>query len=886
MSWLSRIANVFRSRSVDRDIDAELESHFDEARAAGRDPTEISREFGSRLRAHEAVRDVLVAPWLESLVADTVFGWRQLLKHKAASAAAVLSLALGIGACTAAFRLIDALFLRPLPVADPGSLYVLSYGWIEFNGTADINSSLDYPSFRVLRAAVKDQAELMAISPASRIDITYGSDQEMERVYRQYVSGWTFAEFGLRPAVGRLFTEADDLKPGAHPYAVISYDYWSRRFGKDPHIVGQTFRNGNDLYRIVGVAPPGFTGTETGMVTDLFVPTMMNARGINGPGMLWLRTWVRVRPGAEPEIVRQRLRSQFLAYRREEVKSWPPNAPKREREEYVSAPVLLEPAAAGFSALQKTYRRALAILGVLVCLVLLIACANVANLMTAQAAARVREMALRVSIGAGKRRLVQLVLMESALLALIASTVGIVFAWWAAPFVVGMINPPDDPARLVLPADWRVTIFAVALTFAVTLLFGLAPALRASAVKPASALKGGDDPHTKRRLMHGLVAVQVAFCFLVHFVAGLFIFTFERLANQPTGFSSARVLTLETVSNAEQPAAAWYEVLDHVRALPGVESAAVAQWALMMGGAWIQPVWANGHSPEEYPSPPLFLGVSPGWFETMKIALLDGRDFRSDDTFPHVAAVNEAFARRYFDGRNPVGQTFQIKPEGRTIALQIVAYVRDAHYAEMRVPVRATAYVPFGNMSALSPQGTDRATFLVRSESPNPMALASMLRREIPRARSELRVSNVVTQEELVRDQTIRERMLATLSLFFAAVALVLAGVGLYGVLDYAVVGRRRELGIRIALGARNADIARRVTIEVFSMLVLGAVCGLALGLGSARYIATLLYQVKATDAPMLALPVVTILSAALLAALPPVLRAIHIDPSEMLRAE
>ncbi len=881
MSWLSRIANVFRSRSVDFDIDAELESHFEEACAADRTPAEVSREFGSRLRAHEAVRDAMVATWLESLMADGIFGWRQLVKHKAASAAAVLSLALGIGACTAAFRLIDALFLRPLPVADPGSLYVLSYGYIDHNGVADTSATFDYPVFRMLRAAVKDEAVLM-ISPAGQIDISFGADQEMEKAYRQYVSGWTFAELGLRPVLGRLFTEGDDLKPGANPYAVLSYDYWSRRFGKDPGVIGRKFRNGNDIYQIVGVAPRGFTGTDTGMLTDLFVPTMMNARTINAPGWHWFRIWARLRPGTEPEIVREKLRARFLASRREDAKSWAADSPKRERDAYVSAPVLLEPAAAGSSELQKTYRRALATLGVLVGLVLLIACINVANLMTAQAAVRVREMALRVSIGAGRARLIQLVLMESVILAVIASALGILFAWWAAPFVVGMINTPDYPARLILPADWRVTTFAVALTFLVTILFGLVPALRASSVKPASALKGGENPHSRGRLMHVLVAAQVAFCFLVHLVAGLFISTFERLANQPLGFSAARVLTVGAVSNAEQPAAAWYEALNHVRALPGVESAAIAGWPLMTGW-WNQHVWANGHSPDEGPSP-WFLGVSPGWFETMKIALLDGRDFRPDDTFPRVAAVNEAFARRYFDGRNPVGQTFQIEP-GR-IPLQIVAYVRDARYTEMRVPVPATAYVPFGNMNAKSPQDSDSATFLVRTKSPNPMALASILRREIPRARPEFRVSDILTQQELVDAQTIRERMLAMLSLFFATVALVLAGVGLYGVLDYAVVGRRHELGIRIALGARNGDIVRRVTVEVFSMLLLGAAAGLALGLGSARYIATLLYQVKATDAPMLALPAITILAAALLAALPPVLRAIRIDPSEMLRAE
>jgi putative ABC transport system permease protein len=885
MSWWSRITNVFRSRSVDSDIDEELQSHFFEAQDADRDPADVSREFGSRLRAHEAVRDVLVAPWLESLVADARFGWRQLLKHKAASAAAVLSLALGIGACTAAFRLIDALFLRPLPVADPGSLYVLSYGSIDFDGKIDTSEALDYPDFRLLRAAVKDYAELIASSFSSSIDITYGGSQEIERVHRQYVSGWAFAVFGLKPALGRLFTEADDDKPGAHPYAVLSYDYWSRRFGKDSGVIGRTFRNGNDLYQIIGVAPRSFTGTETGTFTDVFVPTMMAGAQTLNPNVYFLTAWVRLRPGADGEWVRQQLRATLLAHRREEMKAYP-GVPRRRLEYYVSAPVFLVPAAAGFSDVQRYYRMALAILGVLVVFVLLIACANVANLMTAQAAARALEMALRVSIGAGRARLIQLVLIESMLLAAISSAIGILFAWRAAPFVVDMLNAPGSAVQLSLPADWRVTSFAVALTFLVTILFGLAPALRASSVKPANALKGGDT-HAKRRLMLALVAAQVAFCFVVHFVAGLFVSSFERLASQPTGFSSARVLALQTVSKTPQPAQFWYQAMEHLRALPGIESAAVSGFALMSGVRWSQGVWANGHTPEEEGPYSSFLEVSPGWFATMKIALLDGRDFRTGDTYPRVAIVNQAFARHYFEGRSPVGRTVDTKYDGiHRSALQIVGLVGDARYSDMRAPINPTIYVPFGNAPGERENGPWSATFIVRTQSADPMALASNLRIEIPRARAEFRVSNIFTQEELVRAKTIRERMLAVLSLFFAAVALVLAGVGLYGVLDYAVVGRRREFAIRIALGAHHGDIANRVTVEVFSMLIVGAAAGVALGIGSERYIATLLYQVKATDPPMLAIPVITMLTAALLAALPPVLHAIHIDPAGMLRAE
>jgi predicted permease len=883
MSMWSRVLNAFRSDRVDRDIDEELQTHFEEARAAGRDPADAGRALGSPLRAREATRDAVVATWLESLIADAAFGWRQLLKHKSASAAAIISLGLGIGSCTAAFRLIDAMMLRPLPVADAGRLYVLSYDTGDARGGTVTGDSFDYPGFRKLRAALNEDAELMAIGYAGRFDLTYGSDADMEKAYQQHVSGWTFAELGLKPALGRLFNDSDDVKPGGHPYAVISFDYWSRRFGRDASVIGRTFRAGNDLYQIVGVAPEGFTGTETGTLTDVFVPTMMNGKAINEQNWRWLRIWIHLKPGARPELVQDKLRAALHAHRLEQVKSWP-GTPQQEVDRFLAEPVRMESAAAGRSNLQGNYRRALAVLGVLVALVLLIACGNVANLMTAQAASRAREMALRVSIGAGRRRLVQLVMIEGALLAACASVLGIFFAWWAAPFVVRMINPPDDPARLILPADLRVTSFAVELTFAVTILFGLAPALRASSVKPASALRGGEDPRAKRRLMNALVAAQVAFCFLVHFVAGLFISTFERMSSQPTGFSSARVLTLDTVSKREQPGEVWYQAMDHLRGLPGVESAGVAMWALMSGSGWNGSVWANGHSPEGMLAP-WFLGVSPGWFDTMKIPLLDGRDFRSDESFPEVAAVNETFARRYFDGRSPVGATLETRVERKgRVPVRIVAYVSDARYLDMRSPIPPTVYVPL--RTSPGRENGDSATFVVRIRNGDPLPAASFLRQEVARAHPELRVSNIRTQEELVRRHTTRERMLAILSLFFAVVALVIAGVGLYGVLDHAVLQRRRELGIRIALGAGASDIATRVTVEVFSMLILGGVAGLAFGLASERYITALLYHVEATDFSVLVTPVITVLSAALLAACPPVLRALNIDPAEMLRSE
>jgi predicted permease len=881
MSLGSRLANVFRGDRLSREIDEELRSHIAEAIAHGRDPAEARRSFGPMLAQREKSRDIRLVAWLDSLRADAVFGWRQLMKRKVTSAAAILSLALAIGACTSAFRLIDALLLRPLPVANPERLFALYRQGTGFDGKPQTFDGWAYPDFRLMRAAVKGQAELLAISYAERTDVTYGSDREFEKAYLQYVSGWMFGSFGLRPTVGRLFTENDDQKPGAHPYAVLSHDYWTRRFGQDPNIIGRTLRMGDRLYEIVGVGPETFTGTETGIVTDIFLPTMMHPAAVRDDST-WHRTLAILKPGVATEPLRARLNATSRAFEQERAKGFT-DMSRKAIDRFIDQTLLLEPAAAGTSGLQKDYWVALAAIGTLVLLVLLIACANVANLMTAQAAARAREMALRVSIGAGRWRLVQLALVESAWLAFLAAVMGVWFAWWSAPFVVSRINPPDNPARLFLATDWRVLGFGTALTVGVMLLLGLAPALRASAVKPASALKGGEDPRSRGRLMHALIAAQVAFCFLVLFVAGLFVATFDRLSNRPIGFSAERILTLNTIAQRAQPAVFWDQVAEHLRSVPGVETVALADRPLIDGYGSNSFISVSGAPATEVLA--YFRSVSPGWVGTMKIPMIDGRDFRDGDTAPGVAIVTEAFAKQYFNGENPVGRSFE--RTARHVRYQVVGLVRDAPYRSMREPILPVAYVPFHPVDANGVgQPIREATFVVRTSSSNPLALASTLRREVPRAQPEFRVTNIRSQEELIRAQTVRERLLAMLAFFFAAVALLLAGIGLYGVLDYSVLQRRREIGIRMAIGAQAGDIARRVTADVFAMVLAGAVAGLGLGLACARYLAALLYQVKPTDVTMLALPWIAIFAAALLAAVPAVIRAVRIDPVAMLRSE
>lgn len=821
--------------------------------------------------------------WHESLRADAIFGWRQLVKRKTTSVAAVLSLALGIGACTAAFRLIDALLLRPLPISDPGHLYVVSFAETDPDGKLAKYDSCSYPMFREWRKVVGHRAELIAVSYAERADLTFGPDAEVEKADRQYVSGWIFTSFGLQPALGRLLAESDDLSPGAQPYAVISYDYWTRRFGRDPKVVGRTFRMGQDIFEIVGVAERSFTGTEPGTVTDIFVPTMMNKTAIDSSNSFWVRTFVRPAQGVSTEILDHQMSTAYRAFEQERAKGFI-NFPKHLLEGYPRARLSLRRAATGVSGMQDDYRASLAMLAILGGLLLLIACANVANLMAGQAAARAREMALRVSIGAGRPRLIQLVLVESAWLATFAAGVGAGIAWWAAPVIVSMINPPDNPARLVFSEDWRILAFGLAITIGAMLSFGLAPALRASAVRPVEALKGGGHPHSRQRLMQALIAVQTAFCFLVVFVAGLFVVTFERLSNQRVGFPTDRLLTLETVAEPAQSPVYWSQVADYLRTVPGVDGVALAGWPLMSGTMSNHFVSINAAPPTDVLA--YFLNVSPGWVSTMRIPFVAGRDFLPGEMRPDVAIVNQAFAQQYFDGQIPLGKSFEIVgAKGERTRFRIVGLVGNAVYRDIREPMLPQVYTPF---PSVTPQGAVQplrwATIIVRTTGPNPLALAPTLRREVTLARPEFRVSNLRTQLEIVQSQTVRERLLAKLALFFGLVSLLLAGVGLYGVLDYSVLQKRKEISIRMALGAMPQEVARRVTSEVSTMLVLGGATGVTLGLAAARYIRALLYQVKPTDPRMLGLPVIVILATALLAALPPIIRAVRLDPATTLR--
>jgi predicted permease len=422
--------------------------------------------------------------------------------------------------------------------------------------------------------------------------------------------------------------------------------------------------------------------------------------------------------------------------------------------------------------------------------------------------------------------------------------------------------------------------FALALACAVMFLFGLTPALRASTVHPVSALRGGEDGRSRGRLMQALIAIQVAFCFVVQLASGLFVATFERLSNQPTGFSAERVLNVEAVTNRPEATMLWEQVAERLRAVPGVEKVATIGWPLMSGESAVGDISVGGAAPSEVFSD--FVTISPGWAELMRIPLLGGRDFRATDLNPGAAIVNQSFAKQYFGGDDPVGKWFdRVAGTGARAHFQIVGLIRDARSRDrMRLPIRPTAYIPFASEPAA------RGTFVVRTTSANPLALAATLRKEVAQARPGFRVRDMRTQEELNRTDTVRERLLAVLASFFAGLATLLAGVGLYGVLDYSVVQRRREIAIRMAIGARVGEIVRRLAVGAFAMVCGGAAAGFAIGLAGARYVESMVFQVRVTELAVVAAPLGIILGTTLLAALPSVLRAARIDPAAALRVE
>jgi putative ABC transport system permease protein len=887
LELLRRLAGSLRSSRTDADLEQELRLHVELASAEeqrrGHHPADAARlarlRAGNVALAMDSLRDQRGLPWLASARADLVFAWRQIVRHRVASLAVILSLGFAMGATLAAYRLVDAVLRRPLHVADPSRLFFATFTVHAVDGSAEDRDDFDYPTYRRYVTLTTGQADLMLVGSASRRPIVFdGGDPET--AVQQFVSGNVFATLGLRPAVGRLLGEQDDVVPGGHPVVVLSHDYWQRRFASDPAIVGRTFRMDRGLYEIVGVAAKGFTGTEPGVVTDFFVPAMMNPEALKANGWSWFRIWLRPGPGVDPRQVEALLHSRFQAEHVERAKSFPPDTSRSRVEAFLNERLVLQPAGAGASGIQKTFRRPLWILASLATLLLLIACANVANLQMTRALARRGELALRLSLGATRGRLLQLMLLESALLATLACGAGALFAWWAAPFIVSMLAPAERPVRLILDLDLRAVALGVSLIVAVTMMFGLAHALRASATLPVGALKEIRGQYGHRRLTGTLVAVQMALCVFLLMGASLFVGSLDRLQSRPLGFAPEQLLHVSADSRRQLPAGEWGQLAAALADLPRIESATVAGWAPLSGNRWRSSVTAPGvASPEDAPN---WVSVSPGYFATMRIAMLEGREFRPGDRSPRldeskkpvagVAIVNEAFARVYFGGANPVGR--RVVVDSSEAPMEIVGLARDTVYFSVREDSHPAVYVPL--------EARQSATLLLRtSGSGTPPAQA--IRRQLARLAPDVQFREAVTFESFLTQQLIRERLLAVLSTFFAALALVLAVIGIYGVLNHAVTRERRDIGLRIVLGAGPAHIVVRLTARLLGALGAGAIIGLAGGVAFGRWVQTLLFETDPSDPAALVVPLTLMVVAAVFAVLPPAIRAVRTDPARVI---
>lgn len=891
MSWLSRMANVFRSSAVDRALDEEMQFHIearvDDLVAAGmtRQAAELaaSRQFGNRLRLRESSRDVKLLPWVESVLKDVQFALRMFRKQIVVTGAAIASLTLGLGACLTAFSLIDALILRPLPVREPERLIYLTFP--TYSPASPIGTSFSYPLFSRLRDAARNDVDLFAVSGENRRRVTFRNAEAEDNVRVRFVSANAFSVLGIRPAVGRLLRPADDLSPGAHAVAVVSHSFWRRRFQGDPSVVGTTFTSGEKQLEIVGVAQESFTGIEPGRLVDLWVPIAMYDAGgftFTNREWNWLGVLGRLNPGVTRERARDVLQAPFSQFRREVMagRRGPQHPPARiERD--INAPLTLESAANGPSGLRRQFDRPLWILSILVGLVLLISVSNVANLCLARAAVREREMSLRLSIGATRLRLVQHMLIESVLLAAVASALGLLFARVAGASIIEMLAPSANPVYLDLRIGWRMLSFLCIAGALTSMLFGLAPALRASQVAPIGALRGGEPRATSRTgLPRPLVAVQVSFSLAILFVAGLLLLSFGRLANTNLGFGKDDVLLVRVeapgLQDPEVARIASLQLVQRVRGVPGVSHASLSAWPLFSQGGWISLVRVAGHESDTF-SPP-HIPVSPGFFASMRIRLVEGRDFLPSDSEPlepTAVIVNEAFARRYFGAASPIGRVYHRTGQGKPVRQEIVGVVTDARLDNPRNLPPPTVYVPLRGLG----------TMQVRTAG-DALALRAVIDGEVRATHPSLRATEFTLQATLVANSLLRERLLALLSGFFAAVGLLMAAIGLYGVLSYSVVRRTREIGIRIALGARSGALVTTIVRDAALMTGVGIVVGLAGGLYLSRLVKGLLHDVHPTDALSIAVPVGCLLLTAFFAAVPAARRASQLNPVEALRSE
>jgi predicted permease len=895
-----RLRAFLRREAMESEADAELRFHF-ERQVEKHLKTGMTREeavrrarieFGGHEQLKEEIRDARGVNLVETLFQDIRYGLRILARTPVISCVAVLSLALGIGANTAIFSLIDTVMLRMLPVQKPEELTQVRMRDPR-SPNEEPEGTFTNPLWEALRDRQDFYSGIFAWSWA-QFDLSQGG--AVHDAKGMFTSGDYFSTLGIRPAAGRLLT-ADDDKRGCPAVAVLSYGFWQEHFGGAPSAVGGTLSLDNHTFGVIGVSAPGFFGLDVGNKFDVAIPVCA-AQIFDGPrtrldrrSWWWLNVAGRTKPGVGAEELKTRLgvvSPQIFAA------ALPADWEAKDQQGFLRRTFEPSPVATGTSYLRKQFRQPLHVLMGVVGLVLLIACANIASLMLARASARHREIAVRKALGASRARLIRQLLTECVLLSTAGALLGFFFARWGSSLLVRYISTGDNKVFLDLSFDWRVLSFTAGIAVFTGLLFGVLPAFRSTRVSLTSAMKGSQavdaESRTKFRPGKWIVASQVALSLVLLVASGLFLRSLVKLVTLDVGFDRNNVLIVRAnLHNAkvppEQQPAMFDEIESRLHALPGVVSASRSVMTPVSNYIW------NNFLDVDTPNAPtgdaalaFFNFISPRYLETVRTPLLAGRNFNDGDskTAQRVAVVNETLARRFFPNGDALGKYFRVHPDPGKPALpiQIVGLAKDAKYASLREEAHATAYFPIAQM----PEDAEEQVFELRT-SARPSALISSVQEAVAG------VSKAVPLEfhtlaEQVDDSLVQERLLATLSTFFGGLALVLAMIGLYGALSYLVSQRQPEFGIRMALGAPRGSILRLVMRDVAVVLAGGLAAGTCLAMATVGVLQKMLFGLAPHDTFTFVAATSVLAAVAILAGYLPARRAMRIDPMAALRYE
>ena len=918
-----RLRSLFRRGTVDRELDEELQYHIEQKTrefiAAGLPPREARhaalREWQGVEQIKEECRDMRGVNFLLDLAGDVRYGLRQLRANPGFTAVVAISLALGIGANTAIFSLLDAVLLETLPVKQPRQLVLLKWSakdWpdvvedLEGSSFKDERTGLSwsesfsYPMFEQIRDHSRAFSETFAFA-ANTQRVNVSMNGRAGTAGAQMVSGNYFEGLGVYALHGRPILPSDDA-PSAPPIVVLSHRFWQRQFGQDTSIVGKTMAVNGTSFTVAGIAPPEFFGLEPGSPPDIFVPLSQyphllpeysaaatEMAGATTPSPLtndsrvwWAVVVGRLRPGMTEARAQAELRVLFDQSLGLSKRAY--SDPKR--------PVLgILPASRGLDWLRRKFSQPLFVLMAMVGMVLLIACTNAAGLLLARAAARQREIAVRLSLGARRSRLIRQLLTESILLAAVAGGVGLLLARWSGPVLVAWLSSGRSPVVIALHLDAKVLAFTVLVSALTGIVFGLAPAWRAKRVSLAPALKQG--PGSARRAGRFgpgriLVAGQVALCLVLLVGAGLFLRTLRNLQNADLGFQRDHLLqfSVQPGLNGYQGArlAGYYEELQQrIQATPGVRSVGLSQHALIGGGVSTSSALIPGYTSGKRRVDVYRNGVGPGFFETMGIPQVLGRAIGARDgpLAPKVAVVNERLVKDYFHGDNPIGHRLRFGSIAHPRDFEIVGVVKDARYSRLRDEPPPTAYLSYLQESVVSAA----MTFEVRSRG-DPHVLAGSIRQEALALDKDVPLADIKTQTEAIAQELMQERVFARLTSVFGSLALALACIGLYGTMAYTVTRRTNEIGIRMAVGAGPGDILRMVLRESSRLVVPGSLAGLLAALAVTRLIRSQLYGLTPHDPFTLINAALLLAAVTLLAAWLPARRASRVDPLRALRNE